>query len=107
MSNFKRLAVLIAFAAITLSGCGGESDRGPPPAITTDIPSDPAFDGDIAEAAPGAYSITQGMSPSVQSVFAGIDPATLTEYRTFLDFPLTGAGGVPGNAAIESAVLDI
>jgi hypothetical protein len=47
------------------------------------------------------------MTPSVQSVFAGIDPFTLAEYRAFLDFPLTGVGGVPGNAVIVSAVLDI
>jgi len=37
----------------------------------------------------------------------GINPATLTEFRAFLDFPLTGAGGVPGNAIIDSAFLDI
>jgi hypothetical protein len=47
------------------------------------------------------------MSPTVQSVFAGIDPVTRAEYRAFLDFPLTGAGGVPGNAIIDSAFLDI
>src|SRR5947208_2501952 len=47
------------------------------------------------------------MSPTVQSVFAGIDPVTRTEFRAFLDFPLTGAGGIPGNAIIDSAFLDI
>jgi hypothetical protein len=47
------------------------------------------------------------MSPTVQSVFAGIDPAAGTEFRAFLDFPLTGAGGVPGDAVIDSAFLDI
>jgi hypothetical protein len=47
------------------------------------------------------------MTPSVQSVFAGINPYTGAEYRAFLDFPLTGAGGVPGNAVIVSATLDI
>jgi hypothetical protein len=40
-------------------------------------------------------------------VFAGIDPASLTEFRAFLDFPLGGAGGVPSNAIIESAFLDV
>jgi hypothetical protein len=47
------------------------------------------------------------MTATVQSVFAGIDPATQTEFRAFLDFPLTGTGGVPSNARIESAFLDI
>jgi hypothetical protein len=47
------------------------------------------------------------MSPSVQSVYAGIDPVTLTEYRAFLDFPLGGAGGVPAGANIHSAFLDV
>jgi hypothetical protein len=47
------------------------------------------------------------MSPTVQSVFAGNDPVTGAESRAFLDFPLTGAGGVPGNAIIVSASLDI
>jgi len=48
------------------------------------------------------------MSPTVQSVFAGRDPAALPdEYRAFLDFPLTGPNGVPLNAVIVSATLDI
>jgi hypothetical protein len=38
-------------------------------------------------------------------VFAGIDPVTGSEFRAFLDFPLTGA--VPGNAIIASATLEI
>jgi hypothetical protein len=46
------------------------------------------------------------MSSSVQSVFAGIDPVGGTEFRTFLDFPLTGPGGIPGKASIESASLE-
>jgi hypothetical protein len=107
MSYPKILALLFVASAINLPGCGGNGDGGPPPTFTTQISSDPAFDGDIDQAAPDTYLVTQGMSPSVQSVFAGIDPATLTEYRTFLDFPLTGAGGVPGNAVIESAFLDV
>jgi hypothetical protein len=47
------------------------------------------------------------MNSSVQSVLAGIDPATSDEYRAFLDFPLGGHGGIPGDAFIESAFLDI
>jgi hypothetical protein len=107
MTYLRTLAIFIACAAMSLTGCGGDSRNGPPPAITTQILSDSAFDGDIQETAPGTFTVTQGMSSSVQSVFAGIDPATLTEFRAFLDFPLNGAGGVPGNAMIESAFLDI
>jgi hypothetical protein len=69
--------------------------------------SDSAFDGDIQQTSPSTFTVTQGMSPSVQSVFAGIDPANFTEFRAFLDFPLSGVGGVPGSAVIESAFLDI
>jgi hypothetical protein len=46
------------------------------------------------------------MSSTVQSVLAGIDPVGGTEFRAFLDFPLTGSGGVPGNAGIDSAFLE-
>jgi hypothetical protein len=46
----------------------------------------------------------QGNTPSV---LAGIDPDTGFESRAFLDFPLTGAGGIPGSAIINSATLDI
>jgi hypothetical protein len=107
--NYPRtLAIFIACAAMSLTACGGgDSDVGPPPAITTQILSDPGFDGDIQQTSPATFTVTQGMSPSVQSVFAGIDPATLTEFRAFLDFPLGGAAGVPRNAMIESAFLDI
>jgi len=47
------------------------------------------------------------MSPAVQSIFAGVDPVSLTETRAFLDFPLGGTGGIPYNAVIDSASLDI
>jgi hypothetical protein len=71
----------------------------------TQILSDQAFDGDIRkDPATAGLTITQG---NTQSVFAGIDPATGEEYRAFLDFPLAGPGGVPGNAVINSAFLDI
>jgi hypothetical protein len=108
MRYLRTFAIFVACVAISLTGCGGgDSGGGPPPAITTQILSDSGFDGDIQQTSPGAFTVTQGMSPSVQNVFAGIDPATLTEFRAFLDFPLSGAGGVPGNAIIESAFLDI
>ena len=95
------LAAMIVFALLALSGCG---DGNPPP-IVTQILSDPAFDGDIVQdPLSGAFTVTQG---NTQSVFAGINPVTGAEYRAFLDFPLTGANGVPGNAVIVSAILDI
>jgi hypothetical protein len=47
------------------------------------------------------------MSPSVQSVLAGHDPRTLNEFRAFLNFPLGGSGGVPLNAFIDSAFLEL
>jgi hypothetical protein len=113
MSEMQRLrgfTLAAAYAVISLAGCGGGGDGGvapPPPAVTAQILSDPGFDGDIAQTSPISFIVTQGMSPTVQSVFAGIDPVTRAEYRAFLDFPLTGAGGVPGNAIIDSAFLDI
>jgi hypothetical protein len=109
MFHFRGFTLAIGYAAISLTGCGGgDGGVGPPPlAVTTQIQSDPAFDGDIENTSPISFTITQGMSPTVQSVFAGIDPVARTEFRAFLDFPLTGAGGVPGNAIIDSAFLDI
>jgi hypothetical protein len=110
MNNLRSFMLAVAFAATGLAGCGGDGDAGfvgPPPIITTQIQSDPGFDGDIEQTSPTTFTVTQGMSPTVQSVFAGIDPVAGTEFRTFLDFPLTGSGGVPGNANIDSAFLDV
>ena len=98
--------LLAGFLLLGLVGCGG-GYYGPPPIITTQILSDPGFDGDIEQTSPTTYAIVQGMSPTVQSVFAGIDPTTGTEFRAFLDFPLTGPDGVPGTAGIQSAYLHI
>lgn len=97
----------ILFAAVmmslmlALSGCGGGGGSSPVPSFVTSIPSTQAFDGDIRN---GSTVST----PNSPSLFAGIDPfAPFDEYRAFLVFPLTGAGGVPGSAYIESATLDI
>lgn len=105
----SRFLLAAAFATVSLAGCGDGDGGGlgPPPAVTTQIQSDPGFDGDIEQTSPISFAVTQGMSPSVQSVFAGIDPIARTEFRAFLDFPLTGTNGVPENATIESAFLDI
>lgn len=99
--------VLMLFMLLALTACGG-GDSVSTPTFTTQILSDPLVDGDIVQTPLNVFTVTQGMSiPTVQSVFAGIDPVTLNEFRTFLDFPLTGAGGVPGKAVIVSATLDI
>jgi hypothetical protein len=101
------LAAIMLFIGLTLIGCG-HRDRDVRDQFVTLILSDPAIDGDIVQdPTSGLFTVTQGMNSNVQSVFAGINPVTNAEYRAFLDFPLTGAGGVPGNAVIVSAILDI
>jgi len=97
------IAVMLV-ASLTLVSCsGGGSDQ--PPIYTTQILSDPVYDGDIKlNSVSGTYTVTQ---PSTQFVLAGIDPGTPDEYRAFLDFYLDGPGGVPLNAGIASATLDI
>jgi hypothetical protein len=107
---YLRLSAIAAVCGmLVLSGCGGgdnEFDE-PPPTFTAQILSDPTFDGDIEQVSPNVYTVTQGMSSAVQSVLVGIDPVGGTEFRAFLDFPLGGPGGVPGNAIIDSAFLEI
>ena len=102
-------AIAAACGVLCLSGCGGGEIDGEPPlqSFTTHILSDSRFDGDIEQTSATTYTVTQGMSSSVQSVLAGIDPVAGTEFRAFLDFPLGGTGGVPGNAIIDSAFLEI
>ncbi len=97
----------MACAILGLFGCGGGNDNAAPQPVTTQILSDSRFDGDIEQTSASGFTVTQGMSSTVQSVFAGIDPVAGTEFRAFLDFPLTGSGGVPGNALIDSAFLEV
>jgi hypothetical protein len=96
-------AAVMMSLILAMSGCGGGGSS-PAPVFVTSILSNPAFDGDIKFDSPNLFTVTQGNIPSV---LAGIDPVTQSEYRAFLAFPLTGAGGVPGNAFIDSATLDI
>ena len=111
MNPFKPFTIALACAVFTLTACHDNHDHdfrdAPRPSYTTQIMSDPAFDGDIEQTSSTTYAVTQGMSSSVQSVFVGIDPVASTEFRAFLDFPLTGSTGVPGNATIDSAYLNI
>jgi hypothetical protein len=94
---FTALALSIV---LVLSGCGSSS---PPPVFVTHILSDQVNDGDI-KLTNGTFSVLQGNPGTVS---AGVDPISGSEFRAFLDFPLTGPGGVPGSAIIESATLDI
>jgi len=92
------------FLVLAVAGCGGGGSSGPTQ-ITTQILSDARFDGDIAQdPVSGTLTVTQN---NPQSVFAGVNPVSNVEYRAFLDFPLSGVGGVPVNAVIVSATLDI
>lgn len=106
----KSYAVCITatLSLLGLCGCGGGDGGGviSPTQVITQILSDPTYDGDIEQTPTGAFVVTQGMSPSVQTVFAGIDPVSGGEFRAFLDFPLGGPNGVPGSAAIDSAALE-
>jgi hypothetical protein len=105
MLHFKSLSITAACALLALTGCGGGNDD--PQTFTTQILSDSGYDGDIEQTGPDSATVTQGMSPTVQNVLAGIDPVAGTEFRAFLDFPLTGSGGVPGDATIDSAFLEV
>lgn len=100
------VAISVVCALLYLAGCGGNGG-GIPPQVVTHILSAPRFDGDIEQISATSYTVTQGMSPTVQSVLAGIDPATGHEFRVFLNFPLGGSGGVPANAIIDSAFLEV
>jgi hypothetical protein len=102
------VAVSMVCVLLGVAGCGGSgSGTTQPPSIVTHILSNPRFDGDIQQIGPASYIVTQGMSTSVQSVLAGIDPSSRTEFRAFLNFPLGGFGGVPANAFIVSAFLEV
>jgi hypothetical protein len=98
-------AIILILISLSLVGCYGGSSSYSPPPIVTQILSDPVYDGDISRDLTGTLTVTQAVN--TQNVFAGIDPINGTEYRAFLDFFLSGQGGVPSNAGIVSATLDI
>ncbi len=97
-------AALMTVVVLALAGCG--DGGGGRPTFVAKILSDQLHDGDIQQTAtnPATITVTQG---NTQSLFAGINPDTGTEFRAFLDFPLSGTNGVPVNAIIASAFLDI
>jgi hypothetical protein len=104
-----RLPVLaLACCVLGLSACSdGDGSIDGRDTFTTHILSDARFDGDIERDTSGAFFVTQGMSTTVQNVLVGIDPASGSELRAFLDFPLGGSNGVPADALIDSAFLEI
>lgn len=108
MVRARILTAAVACAVLGLTACGGGGNDNPAPStIVTQILSDSSFDGDIEQTSADSSTITQGMSAIVQTVLAGIDPVALTEFRAFLNFPLTGSAGVPGDAIIDSAFLEV
>jgi len=101
------LAISVVCTLLGLAACGGGGGTFIPPRVQTQILSDFRFDGDIEQLSATSFIVTQGMTPTIQSVFAGIDPTTGHEFRAFLTFPLSGSNGVPINAIIDSAFLEI
>lgn len=104
----KRIIVALMMMAVALAvtGCGGGGDHSPD-IFVSEIFSDETIDGDIRRDPGGLLTVTR-VTPATASVFAGVDPTTLQEYRAFLHFPLDEPpDDVPLNARIDSAVLDI
>ncbi|MEN6318038.1 MAG: hypothetical protein ABFD82_04695 [Syntrophaceae bacterium] len=105
------LATIMVFVIIALIGCGDDDWYYDDcyecwhPTVGTMILSDPEFDGDISrDSGTGSYTIAQG---NTQRVYVGIDPATGAESRAFMDFPLRNIDGIPVNASIVSATIDM
>jgi hypothetical protein len=105
----RKVAFFLALALVTvlLNGCNVFIDNreDPSPTFVAQITSDVAADGDIELTPPATYTISSALDTG--NVFAGVDPVTGDEFRGFLDFPLRGSHGVPQDAVIESATLEI
>jgi hypothetical protein len=102
------LAALVTVLTLTLFfGCRGDygDHRGHPVTWTAQILSDQGADGDIAFTSPSTYVISS--AATTLNVLAGVDPLSSDEFRGFLDFPLGGSAGVPLDATIVSATLQI
>ncbi len=99
------LAALLSI--MLLYGCGGESEADDPaPLFTAQIFSSPRADGDIVFTQ-SSSSFVVSSALTTGNVFAGVDPVSGDEFRGFLDFPLGGSTGVPADATIQSAILEI
>ena len=97
---------VLMLAAFALAGCSDDDDHDDPPTVyVSEIISDVEADGDIAWTQGGTYIVSSAQDTG--NVLAGVDPETGEEYRGFLDFPLRDSDGVPMNAVIESATLEI
>lgn len=105
--KMRLIAALSAFLILTLTGCGNDNNDGPPPVFVTEILSVPDYDGDIQKNLSTGELLNITHAVNTQNVLAGINPNSGDEFRAFLHFPLTGVDGVPGDAIIESAFLDI
>ena len=101
------LCLALVLAAVSLVGCNVFIDNrdDPTPTYEAQILSDDTADGDIQLTLPATFTVSSAQDTG--NVLAGIDPATGDEFRGFLDFPLWGSDGVPLDATIESATLDI
>jgi hypothetical protein len=99
---------MMLLAVVLLYGCGGDSeadDHAPAQVFTTQIFSSPRADGDIVFTRPSSFTVSSALITG--NVFAGVDPLSRDEFRGFLDFPLGGPAGVPLDAFIQSAILEI
>ena len=106
----RKSCVMVLTLLLTLTvhyGCGGDpADRSShSPVLTSRILSNQSADGDIAFTHPSTYVISS--ANITFNVLAGVHPSTGEEFRGFLDFPLGDSEGVPLDATIVSATLEI
>ena len=106
----KGLAAWLAaiLALLALGGCRlefGDTYDDAPVVYETRIMSNLDADGDIGFSPPATYIVSSAATTG--SVLAGIDPVYGDEFRGFLDFELRGYQGVPYNAPVASAYLEV
>ena len=98
------LYVTLVLAVAVLNGCNSGDDEDLR-TYDTEIVSDADADGDIGLTLDDTYTVSSAIDTG--SVLVGIDPVTGEEFRGFLDFPLGGADGIPLDAIIDSATLEV